>query len=338
MYQYVSLGSDFFVVTPGESRSRRRLGHEVATQLLTTLSTNPRTASLVKELHLAIRDAQRDEALEYTRMNVRILQICQNVTHVEIRGFHHTQSDALAEALKAKSDSLVSLCITQRMLSTSNIQGSSFNLLEIMQRLPKLRILKAEGLLALAERNALDAPNCCPDLREVRIVDCELRYSDLEFLSLTSAGVKHLSIILKSWSSSEAVRDALCECLRVWSLTLEHLNLEITGRQIMSYRPFLEALSTLKVLQELEVNGSLSGFGAIADLPSLQRLSFESDEDMSRFAAHLDDPMKFPALKYVVAGSQFEMRDKKLHDTCLRRGIDLEEWWRDDCIPGCLSW
>lgn len=106
----------------------------------------------------------------------------------------------------------------------------------------------------------------------------------------------------------------------------------------MSYRPFLEALSTLKVLQELEVNGSLSGFGAIADLPSLQRLSFESDEDMSRFAAHLDDPMKFPALKYVVAGSQFEMRDKKLHDTCLRRGIDLEEWWRDDCILGCLSW
>lgn len=159
----------------------KRLGHEVAEQLLATMSTSSRIASLVKELRLAIRDVQRTEASECTWTSLRVLQLCPNVTHVEIRGFHHSQSDALAEALKAKSESLISLFITPHSLSTSNHHGSSFRILYVMHRLPKLRITNADGLSPFVERNAADAdaPSCCPDLQEIQIVNCDLHYNDL---------------------------------------------------------------------------------------------------------------------------------------------------------------
>lgn len=62
MYYHVSLGIDFFVTYQDENGLAKRLGHEVAEQLLATMSTSSRIASLVKELRLAIRDVQRTEA------------------------------------------------------------------------------------------------------------------------------------------------------------------------------------------------------------------------------------------------------------------------------------
>lgn len=200
MYYHVSLGIDFFVTYQDENGLAKRLGHEVAEQLLATMSTSSRIASLIKELRLAIRDVQRTEASECTWTSLRVLQLCPNVTHVEIRGFHHLQSDALAEALKAKSESLISLFITPHSLSTSNHHGSSFRILYVMHRLPKLRITNADGLPPFVERNAADAPDapsCCPDLQEIQIVNCALHYNDLTSLRRMTRCVKNLVIVTK---------------------------------------------------------------------------------------------------------------------------------------------
>lgn len=115
--------------------------------------------------------------------------------------------------------------------------------------------------------------------------------------------VKDLRIITKYWSGSEVLLDALCECLRARSPTLKHLELRIE-QQFISHHPFGEALSSLQELQKLDINGSLSDFSAISDLPLLECLRLKSDwmiteGAMGSFAAHLDDVTKFPALKYI---------------------------------------
>lgn len=89
MYHRMSLGSEFFVADPDENGLPKRLGHKVAEQLLATMSTSFRIASLVKEPRLAIRDVQHAEASECTRTNFHILQLFPNVRYVEIRGLHH---------------------------------------------------------------------------------------------------------------------------------------------------------------------------------------------------------------------------------------------------------
>lgn len=130
----------------------------------------------------------------------------------------------------------------------------------------------------------------------------------------------------------------------MWSPTLKHLELRI-DQQFISYHPLGEAFSSLQELQKLDINGSLSNFGAIADLPLLERLRFKSDwmiteGKMGSFAAHLDDVTQFPALKYIKVGyPQSEKHDKQLENICIRRGIELElRRWHENFIPSYLSW
>lgn len=346
MYHRVSLGGEI-------AGSRKRFGHEVATDFLAMLSTNPRIASLVKELQLAIRDVQHTDALECTRTNLRILQLCQNVRHVEIRGFHRFESDTLVELLMGKSKSLVSLCITPHSLTTQSLQGATFQLLKLMKSLPKLRSIKVDGIPPFEDRNEPKLHNtpepspggriCCPDLQEIRIIHCALHYSDLDLLSSMTKCVKDFGICTRHWSCTAALLGGLCRCLRAWSPTLERLTLRI-DRHLIAYPQFQEALSCLKALQELELNGSLSDFSAIANLPSLERLCFKSDwmiteGEMKNFAAHLEDFTKLPALKHIVVGyPQWEEHDKEFRDLCLRRGILFEARWHENYIPSYVLW
>lgn len=353
MYQRVSVGSDFFVGTEKWYDRPEGRGHLITGDLLSTLTTNSRIATLVKDLQLAVYDVRRADALDYTRANLRILQLCPNVRHVEIKGFHHSESDALVEVLKAKSQSLLSLCISPHGVKTTNLHETSFKLLELMHCLPKLRTIMVRGVSSHAERIIADdpsaqtpppgAPNCCPDLQDIRLVSCNIQYSDLESLLNMSDRVKYLSFIMKHGSGSEALLERLCRCLRGWSRTLERLSLDI-DRQFVSYRPLDEALSILKGLRQLEVIGSLSYCSAAADLPSLERIRFKTDWEVKRremddFAAHLENSAKFPALKYVEGawGSRhWYGYDRQLNDICSGRGIKLKMSNRKSFIPSYL--
>lgn len=177
--------------------------------------SNSGIAALVKELRLAIHDVRGAEALDCTTTNLRILRLCPNVKHVEVTGFHHSQSDALVEALKEKSESLISLYITPRGLLTPNPHSSSFNILELIHSFPRLRSFMADGFPSFAERTVTNdpntqtpghgAPNCCPDLQDIRLVNCNPHGSDLESLRIMSGRVKYLSFVMKRRSGSEAL-------------------------------------------------------------------------------------------------------------------------------------
>lgn len=54
--------------------------------------------------------------------NVRILQLCPNVEHVEIRGFDPSELDALVNVLKDKS--LISFRISSQTLSGNFVEGA----------------------------------------------------------------------------------------------------------------------------------------------------------------------------------------------------------------------
>lgn len=89
MYKVLSIGESLPRAMDGEALETRpeRRGFEVAKKLLETLTTTPRLAAFVEKLQLAVQDVDDTEALEWAQTNVAILRICQNVQHVEIRGF-----------------------------------------------------------------------------------------------------------------------------------------------------------------------------------------------------------------------------------------------------------
>lgn len=177
--------------------------------------TNFGIAALVKELRLAIYDVRGAEALECTMTNFHILKLCPNVKHVEVTDFQHSKSDALVEVLGEKSESLVSLHISTRGLLTQNPHSSSFKVLELMHSLPRLRTIVVNGFPSFAEWTVTNDPNAqtpppgpanyCPDLQDIRRIDCNLHCSDLESLLNMSDRVRSLSFVMKHGSGSEAL-------------------------------------------------------------------------------------------------------------------------------------
>lgn len=79
--------------------------------------------------------------------NIRILQLCRNVEHVEIRGFDHPELDALVETLK--NTSLVTFCMSKQVPMTwppPRKVGRFTQLFDMMQRWPRLRSIRVEEI------------------------------------------------------------------------------------------------------------------------------------------------------------------------------------------------
>lgn len=309
--------------------------HEIAERLMATLSANSRIAAQIKDLRLAIHDTGLPMSPEWTRANAAILHACPNVRHVQIIGFHSSESNTLHDVLKEKS--LISFCITPHSYRVKRRRlRYSFNLLELIRRWPRLRIIKADGLHSLEWQNELntsDAPrasDCCPDLQEIQITDIILHSSVLESLRNVSGNVKDLIIYTRSWFDNKARLEALCKCLRAWSPTLERLSL-CTAHAVVPSPQLEESLSSLQKLRELEIDGS-SDLGGIVDLPMLEQLSFSQDwgdshPSMIGLITHLNNLQKFPTLKSIVVIDKY---DDQLQDICLQRNIMLRTKGDDD--------
>lgn len=271
---------------------------------------------------------------EWTETHIRILQLCPNVEHVDIRGFEQSNLDALVGVLKEKS--LVSLSLTTLDLHcTSQRQGDggSFSqILDMMRKWPKLQSIRADKLLTKGtglgialwrkiqsqqmgikkdaeqedDPKALDmsksrASCCCPDLREIVITGVVLRASELRLIREMCNGTitkLSLSIYGHRLSTEDVVADALCECLQSWSSTLEYLKIDAGYRD--PYPPLDEAISTLQQLRELQLGSMKVDFGSINSLPLLERFACfapHSNEEVHLLASHLEDLESFPSLK-----------------------------------------
>lgn len=119
--------------------SRNRFS-QVAKGLLATLSTHPHLATLVEELRLGIKDANHTEAPEWTETHARLIQMCPNLKHVDIRGFAFTKRAVLVNALglKEKSHSPVSFRISQHGLSGARLLYRSLEVRESIGRIDVL--------------------------------------------------------------------------------------------------------------------------------------------------------------------------------------------------------
>lgn len=296
LYRSISVGSRF----PGARTSQ---AYKIPRRLVTTLEANSRLAALVEELRLGIEEVWDRQSLDWTRRNIRILWICPNVKHVEIRGFKFSLQDALTDVLKCKS--LISFHITTQFLSGCQPhEVHSLKLFELMRRWPNLRSISIDGLKCITELDVLvdlstpDPPFRCPDLQEINImngVDCG-KIEFLRYLCGISGSIKRLDTCIEKETDLQTV----IECLRSWSNALEELYLVFEDHDFSS-NLLWEALSNLKRLRDLQFVGRNLDFGSIATLPQLEylRFSYVKEEELLIFTRYLEDKEKFPALKYL---------------------------------------
>lgn len=332
----------------GTNLFKRRKGHEIADDLYKTLSQNSSLAALITTLQLGIQfietlrfgslahftigvlhpNASQVEP-SWTQKHTLILKLCPNVVQVDICGFHPRKLGTMINVLGRKS--LVYFSISARNLSSGNTDegervGLFSHILKLMQKWPKLRRIRAEDFLDASESenpvtlDASEVSECCPDLREIIITGAVLRPDMYRALRvMCSSGITKLAVSLHSHISGrigDAAADALCECLRLWSPTLEYLKVDIVdntthvfwdplGADDRYYQPLNEAMRTLEELRELRFDKMKLDLGVISRLPRLERLAYLPHyrwrkEETQNLFNHLEDTEKFPSLNLIV--------------------------------------
>lgn len=346
-YLYQSVGSD---------------SQGAAEALYRRLEANPQAAALVERLHLG-NECNRQSYDQQNRTNINILKLCPNVKHVEICGYEgwdDSKLNALVDVLKTKS--LVSFCISQRDLpGSSPSDGIRFSQLRaMMQRWPKLRSIQVERVSRYAEPAVDPRPftGCCPDLREIVIYRAHLQASEYASLrAMCNGGVTKFAVSLLDLNTGnlhEGKVDALCETLRAWSPTLEHLKIDAyVSDYVDSYRPLDEAIATLGELRQLQIGRLKLDLGSISNLPRLERLACFSrltEEEIQPLSTSLEDLGKLPSLSHIVLGlPRGAQLGERLQDVCRRRNIQLHEYEIDkrswmtvcpiiDVFSGSVDW
>lgn len=226
--------------------------------------------------------------------------------------------------------SLVSIRITITERSGFN----SFPIYELMQRWPRIQMIRIGGICNLWLRGrerpntpdllALSAFNCCPKLHEIDFTRGYVSSDDLRSFRFMCSGVMRLGI-----SVSMSDDTALIGCLQAWSPTLQCVRLRMGG----PYSPRIrlsKALPTLWRLEELQIHEFEVDLGAICDLPQLKRLCYRSifaDEVLRCLPDYLKTSSRFPALEVfsIYAGNRANDVGE-LGDLCVRRNIKLHMW------------
>lgn len=317
----------------------KRDGHELAEGLLATLTTSPRLAALVKTLQLGIQITNDDEkSPEWTRTNIRILQLCRNVENVEIRGFDHTELGLLVDVLKEKS--LVSFCISKRSLPsarpcTRRRVGTFSQILGMMGKWSRLQRIRVEEFLDdvrsedSLSMDTAQSSEWCPELQEIIFRGTSLFDFEFRALRSTSCGVTKLSVSLYGERVGErgvAAIDGLCECLRKWSSTLEYLKLDALEYRIAS-QSLNEAITGLRSLRELQVAKLRLELASISQLPQLIRFACLQPYHWTELESLLKDSSRFPSLTFIALLLRgLDEFEERIEDLCNRREITLEEW------------
>lgn len=177
------------------------------------------------------------------RTNIRILQLCRNVKHVEIRGFDHPELDALVEALKNTSLITFKFNMSKQVPTTwppPRKVGRFTQLVDMMQRWPRLRSTRVEEFLADETKDdslALDTSRAsqCPGLQEIILPGAALHAFEFRALHSICGSVTKLSISLfrnRVGGRGQVAADTLYECLHAWSRpTLEYLEIDVPGHR-----------------------------------------------------------------------------------------------------------
>lgn len=356
------------------ANQRSRMGHEVAGDLYRTLETKPSLAALITTLQLGVEAIYRQKYEEivaggpriagpriarfrtidishvdssWTKTHSRILQLCPNVKHVDIRGFHRLQLHALLNELGKKS--LVYFSISAHGLSKDKWverlgkpAGHFSQILGLMQKWPKLRGIRVEEFLDVnmtedpVTLDASQVSGCCPSLQEIIITGAVLRPDMYKALRvLCNRGITKLASSLHNLQAGtrggESI-DALCECLQLWSPTLEYFKVDIMNPNgCDSYQPLSDAIHTLGELRGLHVDRMKLDLGVVSRLPRLECLAYLPPyhlrkEEGQALSIHLEDADKFPSLK-LIEDDKLSI-DDGFKEVCKKRNIRLSSQWK----------
>lgn len=325
--------------------STRMRGREIAKALCKTLEANSGLAALVKRLQLGIESRDHMDHRDLTETNTRILQLCPNVVHVEIRG---GKLNVLSRVLVEKqliSFSMSSWCLADRIDRDSGISCGGARVsevLDLVQNWPGIRRIQLEGIEDHTDWVPLDTYKyrTCPELREISMMGMWLRplsYAALQ--SICGAAVTRLSICVRDHQIP-----ALCEFLRAWSATLTHFRLKIFDA--FSYPklglPLMEAIATLTELRVLELGGMEVGgcaldYSGISSLTRLVRIycfplydrrgKYDKERKyVQQLSTVLEDSEKLPSLTYIGGNLEFNKHAQShphFRDICRRREIQI---------------
>lgn len=352
MYRVISIGK-----TIGSTSSdialmmlRQEKSFRIAKKLLDSLQAHPRLAAYVEILELATMSGKDiGQITPWTQINTQIIQACPNVKHVENLANYDLYPNPDLKNLTAvlKEKSLLCLSLTHDGIVT-NICKSELSLYDILSSWPKLQSLRVDGF-HLSEVPKGEAILRCPELREIKVVNCEPLGNHYDLLrNFTDRVTKfYITSIIKE--SRE-----LYKCLRTWSKTLTHLRIRVKYNDYneiegMDYSPLWDVVSTLTELRELQIfaESNLNStftfvlrLSFIVSLSKLERFCIAPrwdyrwpDIDALKTAKHLPS-LRHIVCWYTLSGFTFG-RDMRL--ICDERNIKLEKWneiWRNSKIPG----
>lgn len=197
-----------------------------------------------------------------------------------------------------------------------------------MQKWPKLRSITVHYVDQRRRPtfDASQAADCCPDLREVIFKGFVLFRDELKVLCTLCSGVTRLEV--PGLGHIGESLDALCDCLRAWSSTLEYLSLRIHLPNLPLYQPLSQVLSMLNGLRELVLLDMRLDVDAISELPRLERLSCSphiDNDGLMSLSRRLRDTNKLPSLKSIsMAAYSFSNNAdgrKELKESCIVRKI-----------------
>lgn len=352
MYRVISVGKTVTSAMTDKTITKRRAekGYGISVKLLDTLKLHPRLAAYVEALELAVIPGEdwRHEIL-WTRINTHIIQACPNVKHIDILGNYDSYPNLaplnLTTVLKEKS--LVSFRFRTRSFY------NNLNLCDMLLSWPKLQTLHFR-LCSLSDVSSGESILCCPELREIKIENCDPLEQHYDFLrSITDCVTK---FYITPLITERREREAFYKCLHAWSTTLTHLRIRVDVRHNWQvdkrdYNPLWGVIPTMTELRELQVYAELTysnytsvlNLSFIIGLSHLERLCIAPRWDL-RWPAIDSDALDtadlyLPALRHIVCwdgkfGADFE---HGIARACHKRNIKLERWneiWRYSKIPG----
>lgn len=232
------------------SEPRNRLS-QVAKGLLANLSTHPHLATLVEEPRLGIKDVNHTEAPEWTETHARLIQLCPNLKHVDIRGLALKKCAVLVNALglKEKSHSPVSFRISQHGLSGARLLYHS---LEVWESTGRIDVLQIRTSIHTAT-GTLDAVGLPVDERDIERPTPQsfagLIGNQFSLINLLNILPEHWALDV-AWPSTSTVSDS-----RAFPLSHE-IMAQYHGRDINFTGRWLRR-ANLKVLQAITTHSSV---------------------------------------------------------------------------------
>ncbi|KLO15629.1 hypothetical protein SCHPADRAFT_902264 [Schizopora paradoxa] len=339
LYMCVSIGSDRNIKSK-DGKGTTIWWRDVCKRFCESVETNPRLASLVRELHLS---GTSEAEIEDHERRIRIMNSCKNVEKL----IHITWEPSLFDELKAalaKPD-LTSLDLFASSDSTMETRFSPSTLISLLRNWPRIQSVSAtlgreeyddgSGDLYLDDYGDTDLPlatGACPSLRAFSIEGEFFKPFQMKYLSDVAPNLEAIDIIVHTGCNKASLR----QNLQVWSPSLKKLRV----RGYFPHTPFSDEgcpiiSSPFPHLRSLDMGAPLINPSAMRFLPALEKLRFFGQYSYGVELARLLNNGAMPCLNEIAVTLLWPEYEPSASDkkACLDIGKELRRVCGKRSIP-----